>query len=359
MSRLRGLERHTGACFRVFDPLCRPRWRSPQRYLGRDRCFDEAVWTVPSHKMKAAREHRVPLGDRALAILREMAALRTDDTALVFAGRNGKLNDSIFRNLLRRLRPPRRHRARLLIFVSRFGGPRDTNFPREIAEAALAHVSGDATDARIAAATPSKKRRKLMEAWQPSAVGRSRRRDGDAVTGTRRCVTPVQTSRSVRRRRRQQLRKPVGCFGHSPGLRSLGRSLVGTTQVPMTPAIVRGRGRVRDRAIRPWVGRRAATSSWRPCPILREVFFRSLRLGRPPKKSGPRSLFLRDLWIAAVVTTICKHHKLNPYRNEESLSERPCCGCSVVAEALNRLGIKMTELSVKRIYIKYKKYKQA
>jgi hypothetical protein len=105
----------------------------------------------------------------------------------------------------------------------------------------------------------------------------------------------------------------------------------------------------------PGVGRRAADEFLGDlAPIVRKVVLPSLRFGRPPKKSGSRSLFLRDLWITAVVTTICKDHKLNPYRNEESLSERPCCGCSVVAEALNRLGIKMTELSVKRIYMKHK-----
>jgi hypothetical protein len=105
------------------------------------------------------------------------------------------------------------------------------------------------------------------------------------------------------------------------------------------------------------------TYSLIPTSIVRKAILPALRLGLPPKKSSSqsssRSLLLRDRRIAAVVTKICEWHGLNPYRNEAyrneaPLSERPCCGCSIVAEALNQLGIKMTELSVKRIYMRHK-----
>lgn len=100
------------------------------------------------------------------------------------------------------------------------------------------------------------------------------------------------------------------------------------------------------------------TYSLIPASIVRKVILPALRLGLPPKKSksqsGSRSLLLRDRWIATVVTTISKQHKLKPYRNEASLSERRCCGCSVVAEALGQLGVPMSEGSVKRIYMKHK-----
>jgi hypothetical protein len=109
----------------------------------------------------------------------------------------------------------------------------------------------------------------------------------------------------------------------------------------------------------PGVGRRAADEFLNDlAPIVRKAILPSLRLGLPPKKSrsqsSSRSLLLRDRRIAAVVTIICEQYRLNPTRNEASLGERPCCGCSIVAEALNRLGIKMTEGSVERIYAKYK-----
>jgi hypothetical protein len=87
--------------------------------------------------------------------------------------------------------------------------------------------------------------------------------------------------------------------------------------------------------------------------IVRKVVLPALRLGCPPERRGPRrgGNLLRDRWIAVVVTTICKWHELDPYRNP--LSEHPC-GCSVVAEALRRLGIELAESSVEEIYRKNK-----
>jgi hypothetical protein len=83
--------------------------------------------------------------------------------------------------------------------------------------------------------------------------------------------------------------------------------------------------------------------------IVRKVVLPALRLGRLPKRKGPRGNLLRDRWIAAVVTTI----GLNPYRNPES--KHTCNGCSVVAKALDHLGLRpTTEKAVERIYAKHK-----
>jgi hypothetical protein len=86
---------------------------------------------------------------------------------------------------------------------------------------------------------------------------------------------------------------------------------------------------------------------------VRENVLPALRLGRSPKQKGPRSILMRDRCIAAVVTTICQQYELKPYRNPENKHENN--GCSVVAKALTRLGIKkMTDRGVMRIYSKYK-----
>lgn len=88
-------------------------------------------------------------------------------------------------------------------------------------------------------------------------------------------------------------------------------------------------------------------------PIVRKVVLPALRLGRPLERKGPRrgGNLLRDRWIAVAVTTISQRHELDPYRNP--LSEHPC-GCSVVADALRRLGIELAESSVEEIYRKHK-----
>jgi len=126
--------------------------------------LDATVWTVPAVRMKAGREHRVPLSGRALAILETLAAARTSD--FVFPGQNaGKsLSGKALEMVLHRIKV---ESATVHGFRSAF---RDwcgetTSFPREIAEAALAHVAGDATERAYRRGDALEKRRKLMDAW--------------------------------------------------------------------------------------------------------------------------------------------------------------------------------------------------
>jgi integrase len=128
--------------------------------------LNNAVWTIPGPRMKSNREHRVPLSARCVSILREMEALRTNDAAFVFpAGRgSGKFGQSGFYRLLVRLDC---RKFTIHGFRSSF---RDwcgeaTNYPREIAEAALAHVSGDQTERAYRRGDALDKRRQLMNAW--------------------------------------------------------------------------------------------------------------------------------------------------------------------------------------------------
>jgi integrase len=128
----------------------------------------EAVWTVPAGRMKASREHRVPLSDGALELLREMGKLRTDrkaDGFLFPGGKAGKpLSSMALLMLLRRM-----ERADLTAhgFRSTF---RDwcaeaTNYPREVAEAALAHTLRDKTEAAYQRGDLMEKRQRLMAEW--------------------------------------------------------------------------------------------------------------------------------------------------------------------------------------------------
>ncbi len=128
----------------------------------------EAVWTVPAERMKAGREHRVPLTDAALDVLRQAAALRTSKAAdaFVFPGmKPGKgLSVMALAMVLRRM-----DRGDLTVhgFRSTF---RDwcaefTTFDRDTAEAALAHTVRDKVEAAYRRGDQLDKRRRLMEAW--------------------------------------------------------------------------------------------------------------------------------------------------------------------------------------------------
>src|SRR5215207_6190562 len=125
--------------------------------------LDAKLWTVPAARMKGAREHRVPLSGRAVAIVKEMAKIRTSD--FVFPGlKPGKPLSSMALEMVLR-------RANVDVTVHGFrsafrdwAGER-TAFPRELAEAALAHLVGDAVERAYRRGDALEKRRKLMDAW--------------------------------------------------------------------------------------------------------------------------------------------------------------------------------------------------
>jgi integrase len=114
--------------------------------------------------MKAGREHRVPLCERAVAILKELMELT--ESNYLFAGRSGEkpLSNMAMDMMLRRMK---RNEVTVHGFRSSF---RDwagnvSNFPREIVETALAHVIGDKAEQAYRRSDALEKRRKLMEAW--------------------------------------------------------------------------------------------------------------------------------------------------------------------------------------------------
>ena len=130
--------------------------------------FDERVWVIPGHRMKMGREHRVPLSAAALAVLAQQPHIEGED--LVFsAASGGVLSDRTLLAVLRRLD--------LAVTVHGFRSTfRDwcgefTNYPREIAEAALAHAVGDATERAYRRGDALEKRRQLMEEWANYCAG--------------------------------------------------------------------------------------------------------------------------------------------------------------------------------------------
>jgi integrase len=126
--------------------------------------LQQAVWTVPPNRMKAGREHRVPLSKRALKILYGIE--RDGGCDFVFAGQKpGKpLSVMALEMVLRRMKV---EGSTVHGFRSAF---RDwaaecTNFPNEVCEAALAHAITNKAEAAYRRGDLFDKRRKLMEAW--------------------------------------------------------------------------------------------------------------------------------------------------------------------------------------------------
>jgi integrase len=122
------------------------------------------LWTVPAERMKMKKEHRVPLSQRAVAILQQMDAIRQGD--FVFPGmREGTgLSNMSLLAVLKRM-----GRADLTVhgFRSTF---RDwaaecTNFPRELAEKALAHAVKSEVEAAYQRGDLLAKRGKMMDVW--------------------------------------------------------------------------------------------------------------------------------------------------------------------------------------------------
>jgi integrase len=135
----------------------------------------EKVWTVPGERMKAGKEHRVPLSPRALAIVNgidhqpesdQRDGARSEAGAFVFPG--GKTSKPLSNMaLLMLLRRMGRDDLTAHGFRSTFRtwAAERTNFPREVIEAALAHTIGNKVEAAYQRGDMFEKRRRLMEAW--------------------------------------------------------------------------------------------------------------------------------------------------------------------------------------------------
>jgi integrase len=125
----------------------------------------EKVWTVPAARMKSKREHRVPLSPRALEVIREMRTAQQGDFVFPGGKRDKPLSNMAMLQLLERMG---RDDVTVHGFRSAFRdwAAERTNYPREVAEAALAHVLSDKTEAAYLRGDLFEKRRRLMLEWE-------------------------------------------------------------------------------------------------------------------------------------------------------------------------------------------------
>lgn len=134
------------------------------------------LWTIPKERMKAGKEHRVPLNAQAMEIL--LAIPNTDPTGLIFsAPKGGALSDMTLTALMRRMKVdavPHGFRSTFRDWVSE-----RTNYPRELAEQALAHAFENKVEAAYRRGDVLEKRRIMMSEWGAFLSNPSTQPSGD------------------------------------------------------------------------------------------------------------------------------------------------------------------------------------
>lgn len=132
--------------------------------------METGIWTIPAARIKAGREHRIPLSEAALAVLKRMGEPSPDSYVFPGGKKERPLSNMALTAVLRRMD---RNDITVHGFRSTF---RDwaaecTNFPREVAEMALVHAIGDRVEAAYRRGDLFEKRRLLMEEWAVACNG--------------------------------------------------------------------------------------------------------------------------------------------------------------------------------------------
>lgn len=131
--------------------------------------LENKVWTIPKERMKAGKEHRVPLCESAVAILREAIPLRDVGRGdLVFPGQKaGKpLSDVAVSKALHIAAGTKGVTIHGLRSTFRDWAAEETDYPREVAEMALAHTVGSAVERAYRRGDLFAKRRQMMDDWE-------------------------------------------------------------------------------------------------------------------------------------------------------------------------------------------------
>lgn len=146
--------------------------------------LDKGVWTIPAGRMKAGKEHQIPLSQDAIALIRSVS--RIDGSNLLFPNTRGMpLSDMTLSAVLRRM--GRDFTVHGMRSTFRDWAGETTAYPREVIEHALAHQLKDKAEAAYARGTLFDKRRRLMADWAKFC-------NTVAITGT---VTPINALQGV------------------------------------------------------------------------------------------------------------------------------------------------------------------
>ncbi|WP_395020270.1 tyrosine-type recombinase/integrase [Dongia sp.] len=125
--------------------------------------LDRALWTIPAERMKAGVEHKIPLSDPAVALLRKLNAIKTGDAVLAGGSTGGHLSNQAMLMVTRRMKidaVPHGFRSTFRTWAAE-----QTAFAEAVAEACLAHAVSDAVIEAYRRSDFFEKRRKLIAAW--------------------------------------------------------------------------------------------------------------------------------------------------------------------------------------------------
>ena len=159
-----GLRAREGLAARAleFAILCAARSGEVRGALWSEINQEEAIWVIPAERMKAGKEHRVPLSRPVVNLLKALP--RSDNSDLVFAGSNDKpLSDMALTAVMRRMEVdavPHGFRSTFRDWVGDC-----TDYPRDVAEFALAHTLSSKVEAAYRRSDALEKRRQMMEDW--------------------------------------------------------------------------------------------------------------------------------------------------------------------------------------------------
>lgn len=125
--------------------------------------FDQKLWTIPGHRMKAAVQHVVPLSDAAMSVLGELKPDEPQPQDLIFAVGGAARSNMAMAMLLRRM-------GRTVTTLGMCSTFRDwagdaTEFPRDLIEQALAHTISDKAERAYRRGTAIERRRTVMQRW--------------------------------------------------------------------------------------------------------------------------------------------------------------------------------------------------
>tara|TARA_R110000851_G_C13098990_1_gene567951 strand:+ start:4171 stop:5415 length:1245 start_codon:yes stop_codon:yes gene_type:complete len=125
--------------------------------------FENKIWTIPAGRMKAGKQHRVPLSDKAISLLE--AQPRDNPLGLVFPNNRGEIpSDNFMRSVLKRMEVNSTAHGFRSCFKE--WARAETSYAEELSELALSHVNTDQTRAAYARSELLEPRRKLMNDWE-------------------------------------------------------------------------------------------------------------------------------------------------------------------------------------------------
>ena len=163
---MQSLLRQEGAAAQALRLVILTASRTNEVIAARKSEFDlpAKIWTIPAERMKAGREHRVPLSPAAVALVKPL--VDTGASAFLFPAtkENQHLSNMAMLQLLKRMK---REDLTVHGFRSTFKdwARETTDYAREVSEAALAHIIGDQTEAAYARGDLFTKRASLMQDW--------------------------------------------------------------------------------------------------------------------------------------------------------------------------------------------------